>query len=363
MNKRQKRTVRASKQLLNYPLSRDRRTRQHWWRSEKTGNWLCNLPADEERVQIQFRLQAECNERLRHCPTAFDMNLLLLVLARTRQTKQKQVNFDSCKAMLQTMGYENDGDGYQRLHDALHYWRELSIRYLSCWYDLSTKKSKETKRLPPPFLSFSNKQGHRISIDLDPQWETMQDIYFGLLKLPLPRSAAACNMVMWLAAWGMPAEVIISEKILFATLYRKIGLLHSTRSAQLKRTITEVQTYYRDRWGLEMNSESSVIGDWIRLYWERIVAASPTTTPHPKEAVKRVQRVERVQRKERVTARVSDEPYNQIEPEWERTPCHNEDGVRGYHYENNKTGDVLTEIEFERRFGRSPPPLKKEKYQ
>jgi hypothetical protein len=78
--------------------------------------------------------------------------------------------------------------------------------------------------------------------------------------------------------------------------------------------------------------------------------------------VKRVQRIERVQRKERVTARVSDELYNQIEPQWERTPCHNEDGVRGYLYENSATGEVLREIEFEQRFGRSPPPVKKEKY-
>jgi hypothetical protein len=64
-----------------------------------------------------------------------------------------------------------------------------------------------------------------------------------------------------------------------------------------------------------------------------------------------------------VTARLSDEPYNQIE--WERTRWHHDDGNEGayvYRYENNNTGDVLTEIEFERRFGRSPPPLKKEKY-
>ena len=73
---------------------------------------------------------------------------------------------------------------------------------------------------------------------------------------------------MWLAAWGMPAEVIISEKINFGTLYRKIGLLHSTRSVQLKRTLIEVQTYYRDRWGSEM--DYAIEGAWITFRWEKI---------------------------------------------------------------------------------------------
>jgi hypothetical protein len=248
--------------------------------------------------------------------------------------------------------------GYHRLQEALLYWCDLSIRYKGCWYNIRTKESKETKRLPPPFLSFSNK-GHRITIDLHPQWEPKQQ-YFGVVKLPLPRSAAASNLVMWLAAWGMPMEYIESERIGFAKLYRKIGLMHSTRSAQLKRTLREVQGHYRDRWGLEM--DYSVKGDWITFYWEKIVAASPPTTPPAKEPVKRVQRIERVQRKERVAARVSGEPYNQIEPEWERTLWHNDDGVGTYYYENNKTGEVLREIEFDRRFGRSPPPVKKEMY-
>jgi hypothetical protein len=268
LKNQQKRTrVRVARQLGNYPLARDSRTQQHWWRSEKTSEWLCNLRVDDEQIQIQFRLPAECDERLRHCPSPFDMSVLLLVLARAQQLKQKRVSFDSCKAMLQAMEYENDGDGYQRLHDALHYWRELSIRYLGCWYNLSTKNKNETKRLPPPFLSFSNKQGHRVTIDLHPEWKMMQDLYFGVLRLPLPRSATACNLVMWLANWGAPPECLASEKILVAILYRKIGLLHSTRSAQLKRALAEVQVYY-DRWGYEMKKSDE--GDWITFYWKKI---------------------------------------------------------------------------------------------
>jgi hypothetical protein len=349
--------VRVAKQLGNYPLARDSHTQQHWWRSEPTGKyWLCNLPGDE-RIQIQFRLRGDIDEQLRHCPTAFDMSVLLLVLAEAQQMKQGRISFDSCKAMLAAMGYEKDGDGYQRLHDSLDYWCELSILYRECWHKVG-QKEKITKRLPAPLQSVS-KEGHCVSIVLDQQWETMK--YFGVLKLPLPRSAAASNLVMWLAAWGMPIEFRESERTEFATLYGKIGLTHSTRSAKLKRTLLEVQTYYRDRWRDEM--DYAVKGDWITFYWEKIVVASPTTTPHVKEPVKRVQRIERVQPKERVTARVSDEAFIQIEPEWERKPCHNEWGERGYYYENDKTGDVLSEIEFLQHFGRSPPPVKKEKYQ
>src|ERR1700683_5483204 len=151
IKKREGRTrVRASKQLLGYPIARDRRTRQDWHPSEPTGKYrLCNLPGDEEE-RIQFRLPAECDERLRHCPTPFDLGVLLLVLARAQQMKKQRASFDSCKAMLLAMGYEKDGDGYHRLQEALLYWCDLSIRYKGCWYNIRTKESKETKRLPPP---------------------------------------------------------------------------------------------------------------------------------------------------------------------------------------------------------------------
>ena len=60
---------------MNYPLARDPRVKAIWSKS-KTGRWFCDLPADE---RIRLRLAHGADAHLKRVPTAFDVNVLLLV--------------------------------------------------------------------------------------------------------------------------------------------------------------------------------------------------------------------------------------------------------------------------------------------
>lgn len=115
--------ARVSKQLMNYPLARDIRTAQPWRRSKPIGTWwLCALPGDP---RIEFRLRGDTDEQLRHCPTPFEVNVLLLVLAQAEQLEQTQISFASDSAMLRELKIGIDSNTRRRLRDALCYWCEL----------------------------------------------------------------------------------------------------------------------------------------------------------------------------------------------------------------------------------------------
>ena len=65
----------VDRNLMNYPLARDPRVKASWSKS-KTGRWFCDLPGDE---RIRLWLAHGADARLKRLPSAFDVNVLLLV--------------------------------------------------------------------------------------------------------------------------------------------------------------------------------------------------------------------------------------------------------------------------------------------
>ncbi len=302
-NQHKRLRVQASRQLMNYPLARDTRTQQSWHRSKPTGKWwLCELPGDK---RIQFRLRGDIEDRLRHSPTPFDVNVLLLVLAQAEQLDRRQMSFASDNAMLQALKIGIDSGTRQRLRDSLDYWCELSILYRECWHKIG-QKEPITKRLPVPLQSVG-KEGHRVSIVLDEQWFQLRRRYFEKLTLPLPNSAAAQNLVLLLASRirepitphpddDDPPRGHWTKQMSIETYCKKIGLTHSTRKAQFRRLLTDqspLQAYYRAI-GYDLHVIENPRGKFAFAWFKREpppprVRLQPNKSP-PIERVKRTER-------------------------------------------------------------------------
>jgi hypothetical protein len=92
-----KRSVQLNKNLGNYPLARDARTRQLWRRSNSGPWWWSKLHGEP---RIQFRIPRDAAPALRHAPTPFDMNLLFLLMSEAQATKKSALEFTSTAAML-----------------------------------------------------------------------------------------------------------------------------------------------------------------------------------------------------------------------------------------------------------------------
>lgn len=229
--KRRRQQLRISRQICNYPLARDVRTRQRWRQSERTQRWLCRLPDDR---RIEFRLPPDIPKALRRCPTAFDFNVLALILAQVR-AREREVKFPSAVAMLGDLGMSISTRTRHQLVDALQYWAALSIRYRDCWHH-RVGQAPITKTVPPPFTSVV-KNGHRMRVVVRKEWIDLRKRYFCSVDLPLPMQAAAQNLVLAVATsikeWGKPKERRVWS------LCRKIGLTHSTYVTQFWRMLND----------------------------------------------------------------------------------------------------------------------------
>src|SRR5262245_27255308 len=144
------RTVQVNRNLQNYPLARDARTNQEWRRSEPNGKrWWSNLSSES---RITLRVPRDTRPALRHAPSAFDMNVVFLLIADAQNTKTRALEFPSAVAMLAALGHRGDSRNRRRLENTLDYWRVLTLCHRT--WRLAKREGHVKKILPPPIKSF-----------------------------------------------------------------------------------------------------------------------------------------------------------------------------------------------------------------
>ena len=181
----------VDRNLMNYPLARDPRVKAIWSKS-KTGRWFCDLPADE---RIRLRLAHGADARLKRVPSAFDVNVLLLVFARAQIQGDPVVTFPSRAAIFQALGLSLNRAGYcERVDAALAFWSALTIRMP--WHP--DNKTMPYKTMPPP-IEVACRKGSALTVTVTPAWRDLgkkKTGYFKQVPLPLPHDAATQNLVL-----------------------------------------------------------------------------------------------------------------------------------------------------------------------
>ena len=128
--------VKLNKNFANFPLARDPRRGQagEWRRGHKREDgclkqwWWRTLPGERK---IVLRLPHSF-EGKRRCPTAFDMNVLFLVLSKAQATNSNKVEFASHAAMLAALGVgRRQSRNRQRLTESLQLWNACPSYFAS----------------------------------------------------------------------------------------------------------------------------------------------------------------------------------------------------------------------------------------
>ena len=177
----------VDRNLMNYPLARDPRVKASWSKSSKTGRWFCDLPGDK---RIRLWLAHGAHARLKRLPSAFDVNVLLLVLARAQIQGDPVVTFPSRAAIFQALGLSVNRARYrERVDAALELWSAMSIRMP--WHP-------HKKTMPPP-IEVTCSKGSSLTVTVSEAWRDLgkkKTGYFKQVPLPLPHDAATQNLVL-----------------------------------------------------------------------------------------------------------------------------------------------------------------------
>lgn len=259
----------VNRNFCNYPLARDRHILTRWRQSRKTGRWLCDLKGDE---QIQLRLPAETTRHHRRCPTAFDLNILFALLATARFQKTNAISFVSFSALLDLVGYKPEARNRSKCKDSLLLWSTLSIRFMEWYapnqaeyidqdgnvharYMRGTRKRykadnlarRELRQLPPP-ITINSARNRPLRISINREWIELSQSYFAKIPIPLPRDAAAQNLVVVILTsrqWRGDYGELQTHPRKVRPLCRKIGLEHNNRASKLRRTIASAQQWFK----------------------------------------------------------------------------------------------------------------------
>ena len=236
----------VDRNLMNYPLARDLRVKASWSKSSKTGRWFCDLPGDK---RIRLWLAHGADARLKRLPSAFDVNVLLLVLARAQIQGDPVVTFPSRAAIFQSLGLSVNRAQYrERVDAALELWSAMSIRMP--WHP--------HKKIMPPPLEVTCSKGSSLTVTVSLAWRDLgkkKTGYFKQVPLPLPHDAATQNLVLSLLTC-VSEEFDGDGEIMRRTsprnkvnLCRKIGLTHSTSYRAFKRACLEADEWLRRHGG------------------------------------------------------------------------------------------------------------------
>jgi hypothetical protein len=280
------RQVRVSKNLCNYPLARDARQKQHWRRSAPKGTcWYCELPGDD---RIQWWLPYNIDPQIRHCPTAFDINLLLRLLAHAQQHIAHKIRFGSHAEVLRLLQVPVNHRYRQHLRHALRLWRHLSLRHRH-WHKVG--QGAIPVKLAPPIERLFTQHGLRLT--LNRQWIRLGKDYFSKIVLPLPNDAATQNLILLLSCHLREQCFIAPELDPLPEVQRfdmkpqstriycdKIGLQRDERTRQLRRIIEGPARRYYEKQGITLLGRFR--GDKVGLTF--LVEPKPDT-PAPAKAV------------------------------------------------------------------------------
>jgi len=236
----------VDRNLMNYPLARDPRVKASWSKSLKTGRWFCVLPGDK---RIRLWLAQGAPARLKRLPSAFDVNVLFLVLARAQIQGDPVVTFPSRAAIFHSLGLSVNRARYrERVDAALELWSAMSIRMP--WYP-------HKKTMPPP-IEVTCDKGSSFTVTVSEAWRdlgTKKTGYCKQVPLPLPHNAATQNLVLSLLTcvceeFNCDGEIIrrTSPRNKVA-LCQKIGLTHSTSYRAFSRACDEADAWFRKHGG------------------------------------------------------------------------------------------------------------------
>jgi hypothetical protein len=225
-----------NKNLCNYPLARDARVKLKWWRSKKTRQRWCYLSEQKDK-QIRIKLPGDVS---RHAPTAFDMNVLFLLLAEAKRWNSREFEFKSRSDILRKLKLGVDHNNLHRLNDSLAFWSAARVWFENWYHSRKGNSGKRSKHapleLPPAIRPVGSEK--RVWIFLSSTWWDLGLHYAQKTPLPLPSKAAAQNLVLCLlVSMDKPRRV--------RELCRKIGLNHTTRGRALERAIKTAQAYFR----------------------------------------------------------------------------------------------------------------------
>ena len=236
----------VNRNLMNYPLARQSRVKASWSKSLKTGRWFCVLPGDK---RIRLWLARGAPARLERLPSAFDVNVLLLVLARAQIQGDPVVTFPSRAAIFQALGLSVQRARYREHVDgALELWSAMSIRMP--WYP-------HKKTMPPP-IEVTCSKGSSFTVTVSVAWRDLgkkKTGYFKQVPLPLPvtpqpRTSSCLCLLANIEEFDCDGEIMRRtsprNKV---NLCWKIGLTHSTSCRAFSRACDETDKWLRKHGG------------------------------------------------------------------------------------------------------------------
>jgi len=271
-----------NKNLCNYPLARDRRSRDwQWRRGSRSGDWYGIWGGNED---IKYVLPANTAER--RAPTGFDLNVLLGLLAQAQKKGCKELHFHSRADLLTMLGWRPDRDNRARLSASLALWSRLSLRFARWYYPDRKLNHYGENRLPPPLRLTST--GQHLAITLDRRWRALaSEGYFEKVPLPLPANASAQNLVLCLLVSFKDKVndegVIFSRPRQVARLGHKLGCHHSRRHQALHNAIGKAARWFEQHDG---SLDHAIINGGIVFGMKKPVIPQPVKVSHPLSSAK-----------------------------------------------------------------------------
>ena len=248
--------VRINKNFCNYPLARDPRVKLHWRRHTDSRRWYARLPGDE-RITLWF--PADGAARYRRCPSAFDMNVLFLLLAETRKQDSGKIAFPSYSAILRALSVGIDAKHLRQVEATLAFWSTVEIKFRN-WYFAGERTDSGAYRpgrndvmwLPPPIKVFGRATNTgRVRVRISEGWQNPHKKFNERVPLPLPATAAAQNTVLCLLVSAVePArEDRVTRPRRVPMFCSKIGLNHKTRNRVLANALDAAATWFERHGG------------------------------------------------------------------------------------------------------------------
>jgi hypothetical protein len=226
-----------------------------WRKGDRADSWYAELPG-EDRIRVYLPPDTPAHKR--RVPTAFDMNVLFLVLAEAQAAGTQRIELPSFAAVLRDLGLAAHTDNRRQLKSAFDLWRELIIRY-RCWYALRplsrAAKDDERKRVLPPPIEQIKYPGNRAVVTVAEKWvKLVRDRgYKQLVPLPLPLSAAEQNAALLILTSAGKRNDWCPTEYSFergqSSFARKCGLVVSHRRRRLVAVLDATARWFEEAGG------------------------------------------------------------------------------------------------------------------